>query len=227
MESISEIKTGKRIKVLATEADLILYKGKLYKLFNSTNNLKLKISILDELYDRPIDNCTKINEILYDDTLLGYSMPYYKDYTEAGRINAPLKLKKIYTRKLIDIYRELKQRGFVFYDFHDGNVLVKRDELVLVDIDSCIELSNENDILGTRYLNELILSNVFGCNLSICKAYYGKQKYEQINECLYSDLSYTYKEKGSLDELDDYIQSINKTDVKNMQKKINRILTNH
>ncbi len=225
MENIVDIKKSKKISGgLAKEAELFLYKNYVYKLFISKANLQLKTKILDELYDKPVNNCARVCSILYDDDLLGYSMEYYKKYCELAKFKkTPIYFKKIYVDKLIDIYKELKTRGFIFYDFHGHNVLVNDEELRLIDIDSCLEFSDENDKLGSRYLNEFVLSLVFDTNYFDRRQCYGILTKNDVEAELYSDLSYNYGERVSLDELNEYIQGINDKEIKAKKKRLAKI----
>ena len=226
MENIEEIKKGKRLSNgITIVPNLYLYNGKLYKLFKNESDLNLRTDILDSLYDKTIHDCARISSVLYDDKLEGYGMEYYKDYKELAKLKRiPTELKKIYIQKMIEVYKELIKRGFVFWDFHGHNVLVKSDEIRLIDVDSCLKLSKESDILGTRYLNELVLKLLFDSDFFDYQVYYGKEKTKQVTDLFYSDLSYESSEKGSLEELDEYAQSITESEIRNKKKQIDKLL---
>ena len=212
---LEEIKKHEVFKTISTTAKLYLYNGKIYKLFD--DRINVNESILFDLYNSPVDNCARIYDLLYDEDLIGYSMKYYNGYKEIDKKRISLELKKLYAHKLIEVYNELKKRGYIYYDFHGRNILVKDEDLVLIDIDGCIENEGANDILGVGYLNNFILSFMHDCNLDLCK------NKNEILRIIHSDLSYDYKEKGSLEELDEYILNINSSDIKKMQRKLSKI----
>ena len=223
MENIKEIKKGTKISnKLTSEASLYLYNNTLYKIFNNNiQNIEEKEDVLNTLYKYPIDGCSKIYSLLYDGDLIGYGMEYYDDFTTLKKVKKiPLELKKEYSHKLIGLYKKLKEVGYIYYDFHEQNILVNKNDLKLIDIDSCLYNSRENDIIGTRFLNELILSMVFDCVFFECQIYYMKSDRKRIFDILYSGLSYEYGEKGSLNELDEYIENIDKKMIKEFKKQL-------
>ena len=222
MENIKDIKKGVRIsKGIATSAELYLYKDVLYKLFNDSKELEIKEEVLSTLHKLPINGCSNIYSLIYDKELKGYGMEYYEDYKVLKKVRKiSFNLKKEYCHKLIEIYKNLKELGFIYYDFHTQNILVNSDDLKLIDIDSCLNITKENEILGSRYLNELVLSIVFDTYFFEYMIYFSKQTRKEIQEILYSGLSYDYNEKGSLDELDYYIQNIEKRDIKDLKKRL-------
>ena len=213
--NLEEIKKHEVFGSISTTAKLYLHNGKIYKLFD--DRINVNESILFDLYDSPVDNCARIYDLLYDEDLIGYSMKYYNGYKEIDKKRISLELKKLYAHKLIEVYNELKKRGYIYYDFHGRNILVKDSDLVLIDIDGCIENEGANDILGVGYLNNFILSFIHDCNLDLCK------NKNEILRIIHSDLSYDYKEKGSLEELDEYILNIGSNDIKRMQRKLSKI----
>lgn len=223
MENIKEIKKGIRIsKTTATEANLYLYNNTLYKIFNSEiMDLGTREDILNTLYNHPIEGCARIESLLYGSSLLGYGMEYYDNFITLNKTKKiPLELRKEYSHKLIDIYRKLSEAGYIYYDFHKQNILVNEEDLKLIDIDSCLYNSHENNALGMRYLNEIVLSILFDTNFFEYQVYYTKCERKCFCDILYSGLSYEYCENGSLDELDDYIDSLEEKDIKMITKKL-------
>ena len=160
---IKEIKKGVKISNgLSTEAKLYLYDGVLYKIFENASDIRVRENVLNELRHAPINGCPRIYSLLYDYDFIGYGMEYLKNYIPLIKVKKlPLEAKKLYIHKLIELYNELKDMGYIYWDFHERNVLVDFNELRLVDVDSCLYNTRENDVLGTCYLNELILSILF------------------------------------------------------------------
>ena len=237
MEKIKDIRKGTKISnSIASDANLYLYNNLVYKLYKKNMMVKgvehdelldyeAKEDILNTLYKYPIEDCAKICEILQEDTLLGYGMEYYGDYKTLRKTKKiEFENKKIYIHKIIELYKKIRDMGYIYYDFHEQNVLVNSKELRLIDIDSCLYKTRENDILGIKYLNELVLEILFDCIFFEIKVYYTKNEIKHFSDILYSGLSYDYNEKGSLEELEEYVQSISKKDIKELKKKLPKSL---
>jgi len=224
MVSIEELKkNGRFIKSLSklNKSNIYLYDDILYKVFNDYKEFEFRENMLKQLYEKPIDDCSKICSLLYNGSLIGYGMEYYKKYKvlkNVKKIN--YELKKNYCHKIINVYNNLKKLGYIYYDFHELNILVNKENLRLIDIDSCIPISDKNDLLATKYLNELILSLLFDCNFFDKQMYFDKPKRCEIQNILYSDLSYNYNKIGSLDELDKYVENITDKKIKSIKKRL-------
>ncbi len=222
MYTLDDIRKGKKLsKKYSLNSDLFIYNGVLYKIFNESRELENKEKVLNTLYKVPVDGCSNIYSLIYDKELRGYGMEYYKSYKTLRSIKKiPFDLKKIYCHKLIEIYNKLKELGYIYYDFHKDNVLVKTYDLKLIDIDSCLNNTRENNMLGMKYLNEMILSILFDTNYFEYQIYYTGYERKVFVDTLYSGLSYEHCENGSLDELDYYIEGLLEKDIKKVKKKL-------
>lgn len=222
MENIEDIKKGVKIyQSLSNKTEIYLYNNILYKLFNDHSQIESRERILNILHKNPIKECPKIYSLLYEGDLKGYGMEYLKKYKTLRKTkNINCDLKKEYCHKIIKIYEYFKKLGFIYYDFHTLNVLVNKNDLKLIDIDSVLMYSNEKDITGKKYLNELVLSILYDCIFFDYQIYFDKKERYDIQEILCSDLSYSLNKVGSLEELDYYIDTINNKKIKEMKKKL-------
>ena len=182
--------------------------------------MKIREDILNTLYKYPIEGCPRIYSLLYDKKLLGYGMEYYKEFKPLRKEKLiPVDLKKEYSHRLIFLFIKLKEAGYIYNDFHDRNVLVNSNDLKLIDIDSCSYDSGNSSINGANLLNKLIMSIIFDCDFYKigCKP---KSKQDEILDILYSGLSYGFYEDSSLDELEEFIEDIDKEKIEYIKIKL-------
>lgn len=205
---------------ISTESSLYLVYDRLYKILNS-NIIENREEIINRFINNNINGCSKIYDALYDNNkFYGYSMQYYEDYSildkKMGKLN--YEQKKQICQELIRIYTEIKDKlGILYYDFHEFNVLIKNEKIVLIDLDSCLENNRNNIILCEGYLSEFILTILFDINPSFINLL-GEKGKVGIYTKLFEDLDFTYGSITNINELSEYIATISKKEIK--QKKL-------
>jgi len=226
IESLEEIKKYKYLEEISCKdiVEFYLNKNEIFKVIYSID-YEEKIKTISK-FNQSIKNCIIVNKInINQEKKYGYySMKYLYDYKTLSKVlgKLSLKKKKIYCYKLIEAYLEIRKLNLVYYDFHEKNILVKNNDLLLIDLDSCLKLNKENEKLSLKYLTELIIVILYDFKMNFgIFSYLLKDEREKILHILYGEM---YENDITLGLLCDYIENISKKEIKQKQKQISKKL---
>ena len=151
-------------------SELFIHNNEVIKIYNDIDSYsKHNISVINNIlnkkdYLKKIDGLVLPNNLLiYNNNIVGFSMPYIKGITLDNIINNNLydedTIKEIFIN-ILDIINSFKQIPFDFYigDLHEKNIIIDEDKKVnIIDCDSFIIDNNKlcidnNYILG-KYAN--------------------------------------------------------------------------
>ncbi len=215
---------GKKIgKSCNTESNIYLLYNEVVKIINF-NLIEQREEIILNFALNNIEHCTEITKMLYENNkFYGFSMIYYDEYKLLSRCLGKINLvnKKIYCHQLIETYKNIKEKlGVLYYDFHSNNIMIKNNDLILLDIDSCIDYNIVNEKLSMEYLLQMVLQIIFDCSLDgIGYGFLSKEKRKQINDILFHNEIFNF-EKQNINEIDESIEDINNKKINQIKKQI-------
>lgn len=145
-------------------------------------------------------------------------MKYYKNavaFSQNMRFNFIIKK----CLELIDIYLDLKNNyNLCYYDFHNGNVCINNNSILLLDIDSCVIGKHENEIITDKYLCDYVLKMIYKTVFFDYEIYFSKEERKMIRNALYENISGEKIE--TIEDLKLFTQTITKADIKKVLKKL-------
>ena len=124
-----------------------LYKNKdtLYKILNPTHRTKERQQNIERLSNYSHKNCVFPNDLVYskeDNSFIGLTMDYLDDYLTLKyafkKGKASFNDGKAMSYQLCDANKYLEKNGISYFDFHTSNVMVKNDDIKLIDMDGSI-----------------------------------------------------------------------------------------
>ena len=144
---LNKLKQLKNVKLISsTESDCYTYKDIIYKVFKSSLTAIDRMDTIKFFLENDIQHCPKLYDYIYDNNeIVGYSMKYYKKAIPISDIDR-FKILKEKCLELIEIYLFLKDDNNLCYlDFNKSNVFVNNNNILLLDIDSCLKRNFENE----------------------------------------------------------------------------------
>lgn len=214
----SEINVPNNRIINSSEGTLYINKNIIYKIFNNID-IDQRIRVIRKLLANKINYCPEIYDFVYkESTIVGYAMKYYKNtvaFSQNMRFNFIVK-KCI---ELIDIYLDLKNNYNLCYsDFCNKNVHINNSSILLLDIDSCAIGKLENEKITDRYLCDYVLSMIYKTIFFDYEIYFSSDERQLIRTTLYKNIS--GKEIKTIEDLRLFIQTITKSDVKRVLKRL-------
>jgi hypothetical protein len=142
----------------------IIYKDKnyIYKIAKSKEELIKKIESLYKNTEYEKYLCLADSLLYQDNFCYGLRLPYIKNLTSINNLNE--EYLNTYFLKLLEILEEFNKNNLLYYDCHDGNILVKDNLPFILDLDSTLYLQEDypfNRNIQIEYLIEFILSAYF------------------------------------------------------------------
>lgn len=105
--------------------------------------------VLEELSKKKLNSVVQVKEIYTKNNKdYAYSMRYYKGYKSIRRFkNREISLKVEDCKKIIKAFYQLGKRNMIYYDFHKGNVLLRKDRnnIVICDLDGLEKCRRKED----------------------------------------------------------------------------------
>jgi hypothetical protein len=205
-----------------TESILFYDDNNIYKLLNKDCLDREKTILkLDRLTN---DNIVTPNGLLHDRRrFLGYYMKYYKDYYPLNIVDKTFKEKKEYCYRIYNILKFLNDNQFAYYDIHSNNILIKDDDLKLIDMDSGIFLDDDIEKYDTYLRKEnyalscYLLSLLYDINKYdlILKLLNNKNTLSKIvPDYLINFYNYVIDETGTFIDTMNYIDLIDENHIK-------------
>ena len=166
-----------------SESELFFNDDEIYKFLKGQYlDRKQVIERLDILDN---SNIVTPNSLLYDRKgFLGYTMTYYKDYIELSNINLKklsFNERKNLCLKLCDTINYMSEKNFAYPDINEENILIKDDNIKIIDIDSGIfkDIDKEKYDFSLRFSNYL-LSNIC-LSILYSKNYYDFTRFDYVS----------------------------------------------
>ena len=174
----------------SNESKLYINDDIIYKVFNKDIDVSKRVDIIDIFLRHNIVGLPTIYDFIYDNNkIVGYTMKYYD---KAKPLSQSMRFKFIKEKclELIDIYLNIKDNyNICYYDFHNGNVNINNHNILLLDIDSCIEKNSEIEEDSIKLLIEYILEMIYKVYFFKFELYYSKEERKIIRRFLYTNLN--------------------------------------
>lgn len=212
---INNIKKLNNINLISsTESDCYIYKNVIYKVFKNSLTAKGRLDTIKFFLEHDIQYCPKLYDFIYDNNeIIGYSMQYYKKAISISEIKR-FKLLKDKCLELIYAYLSLRNdNNLCFTDFNKGNIFINNGDILLLDIDSCLKRSTDNEKISEQLLKEFILGSIYKTYFFDYETYFTSVEREQIRKVLFEDLE-------SINDLQKFTKEVTKTDIKKVLKRI-------
>ena len=120
---------------------------------------------------------------------------------------------------------QLKNRYDLCYaDFHNGNVCINNSSILLLDVDSCLIGKNINENITDKYLIDYILSVIYNVLFFECEIYFTPEERKAIRDELYKGNDGTIR---SVKDLEQFISTVTKSEVKKVLRRIPFNIKNH
>ena len=216
---LQTIKESNTKQLNSNESKLYINNDVIYKVFNKDIDISKKVDIIDIFLKYNITGTPIIYDFIYDNNeIVGYAMKYYK---KAKPLSQSMRFKFIKEKclELIDIYWNIKDNyNICYYDFHNGNININNHNILLLDIDSCIERTPETEKNSIKLLIEYIIEMIYKVYFFKFELYYSKEERQIIRRFLYTNLN--DKEIKSIEDLKFFISDVSKKDTQKLLKKI-------
>lgn len=217
---VNRIQQLENVKLISsTESNCYVYKDIIYKVYKSSINARDRLDTIKFFLENNIQYCPKLYDYIYDkDEIVGYSMKNYKKAISISDINR-FKLLKEKCLELIDAYLFLKdENDFCYVDFHSNNVCINNNNILLLDIDSCLKRNFENENNSKQLLKEFVLDTIYKTYFFDYEIYFLPKERQQIRNTLFKNVDNLNID--SIDDLKNFIENVSKTDIKKVLKKI-------
>ena len=216
LQTINESNTK---KLNSNESKLYINNDVIYKVFNKDIDVSKRVDIIDIFLRYNITGTPIIYDFIYDNNeIVGYAMKYYE---KAKPLSQSMRFKFIKEKclELIDIYWNIKDNyNICYYDFHNGNININNHNILLLDIDSCIERTPETEENSIKLLIEYIIEMIYKVFFFKFEPYYSKEERQIIRRFLYTNLN--DKEIKSIEDLKFFVSGVSKKDTQKLLRKI-------
>lgn len=209
----------------SSESNCYFDKDRVYKIFKSNIDIESRLEVIKKILNNNIQGCPQLHEFIYDcDRIVGYSMEYYKKAIPfSSKMRFEFRRKKCL--ELLYLYIQLKDRyDLCYYDFHNKNVYINKSSILLLDIDSCLMGKSVNENETDKYLIDYILSTIYNVSFFDYEIYYTQEESKIIRNELYKFNDSTIKK---IKDLELFVKSSTKTDIKKILKKLPYNIKNH
>ena len=217
---LNKIKQLQNVKLItSSESICYVYKDIIYKVFKNNLTIKDRLDTIKFFLENNVQNTPMLYDLIYNNNeIIGYSMQYYKKAIPISDINR-FKLRKEKCLELTNVYLSLKDNNNLCYmDFNKGNVFVDNGNILLLDIDNCLKMNLENEQTSKQLLKEFIIDIIYKTNFFDYELYFTFDERRRIRNILFQNIN--NKNINSVDDLKNFINSVSKTDVKKILKKI-------
>ena len=203
----------------SNESKLYIDNDIIYKVFNKDIDVSKRVDIIDIFLKYNIVGLPIIYDFIYDNNkVVGYTMKYYE---KAKPLSQSMKFNFIKEKclELIDIYLNIKDNyNICYYDFHNDNININNQSILLLDIDSCIKKAPETEENSIKLLIEYIIEMIYKVYFFKFELYYSKEERQMIRRLLYTNLN--GKEIKSIEDLKYFVSNISKKDTQKLLRKI-------
>lgn len=209
----------------SNESKCYFDKDRVYKIFKNNIDIESRIEVIKKIINNNIQGCPQLHEFIYDcDRVVGYSMEYYKKAIPfSSKMRFDFRKKKCL--ELLYLYIQLKDKYDLCYaDFNNKNVYINQSSILLLDIDSCLTGKSINENETDKYLIDYILSIIYNVSFFDYEIYYTHEERKIIRDELYKFKNSTIKK---IEDLELFVQSSTKPDIKKVLKKIPYNIKNH
>ena len=209
----------------SNESKCYFDRNRVYKVFKDNIDVESRIDVIKQFLNNNIQGCPQLHEFIYDyERIVGYSMEYYK-----GAIPFSGKMRFEFVKKkcleLLYLYMQLKDRYDLCYaDFHSGNVCINNSSILLLDVDSCLLGKNINESITDKYLLDYILSVIYNVMFFECEIYFTPEERKAIRDELYKGNDGTIR---SVKDLEQFISTVTKSEVRKVLRRIPFNIKNH
>ena len=209
----------------SNESKCYFDRNRVYKVFKDNIDVESRIDVIKQFLNNNIQGCPQLHEFIYDyGRIVGYSMEYYK---KAIPFSGKMRFKFIKKKclELLYLYMQLKDRYDLCYaDFHNGNVCINNSSILLLDVDSCLLGKNINENITDKYLLDYILSVIYNVLFFECEIYFTQEERKTIRDELYKGNDGTIR---SVKDLEQFISTVTKSEVKKVLRRIPFNIKNH
>lgn len=209
----------------SNESKCYFDRNRVYKIFKDNIDVESRIDVIKQFLNNNIQGCPQLHEFIYDyERIVGYSMEYYKRAIPfSGKMRFKFVKKKCL--ELLYLYMQLKDRYDLCYvDFHNGNVCINNSSILLLDVDSCLLGKNINESITDKYLLDYILSVIYNVMFFECEIYFTQEERKAIRDELYKGNGGTIR---SVKDLEQFISTVTKSEVKKVLRRIPFNIKNH
>ena len=160
------------------ESNLYVKEDELLKLFKQKFNTPEREKTIIKLGEYENNECSIPKFLIYgrerSNPFMGYGMKYYKDYKclEAKLLSLSFKSRMIIAKKIAQLIESFEDEKLVYKDLHTGNIIVRYNNIVLVDFDSAMyeSIIGQNlykKLLGESYQNlcSLLLNIIYSIDI--------------------------------------------------------------
>ncbi len=161
-DELFSLKTKSNLK--GYESSIFIYGDSLIKVFNQKEVVENKVRKLKLISQTNIKDIKPTALVETQDGIIGYMMPYLKDYYNIDSLYIGKKKKKEIFIKLLDKIEKLHKEGIIYGDFNSKNLLFSSNvldssdfDLVLCDIDNVSIGGLDFDLkskVEERYINK-------------------------------------------------------------------------
>lgn len=152
-------------KLRGYESKLYIYGDNLIKIFFDDSKIENKISKLKLLSEKNTGMIKPLDFVAYEGEIIGYTMPYLKNYYPIDPFLLNRKSKKEVLRKLKNKIDELHQEGIIYGDFNNSNLLINDNlDLELCDFDNVAIGGYDTDLkssISERYIKKFGLDETY------------------------------------------------------------------
>lgn len=152
-------------KLRGYESKLYIYGNNLIKIFFDDSKIENKISKLKLLSEKNTGMIKPLDFVAYEGEIIGYTMPYLKDYYPIDPFLISRRNKKEILRKLKTKIDELHKEGIIYGDFSNNNLLINDNlDLELCDFDNVSIGGYDTDLkssISERYIKRFGLDDAY------------------------------------------------------------------
>lgn len=206
--------------IRSSESTIYFDDDVVYKVFHNWIDIKGRSEIIKMMKDNNPKFVPLIYDYIYDNgNIIGYVMKNYRKALSISR-KKDLNLLKDLCSQLIYDYMYLRDNyGLCYFDYHEKNVLVNDNSILLLDIDSCLPDKAQNRKISSSYLCDYILSLIYNTSFFDWEIYYRPEERLLIRNILYQNLDGS--KILSLSDLLILLENIRKKDVRMVLRKVN------
>ena len=214
----NEEELGKLKKIESLESNCYLKKDVVYKIFKENIDIEKRIKIIKIFLNNKIDGCPKIEDLIYEDNkVVGYIMKYYPRLKQLKDINNFNFLKQKLL-ELIKIHLLLENEyNICYFDYSNNNVFLYNKNILLLDIDSCLNKEN-NSLIARDMLIDFILSIIYKINYFDIEIYFTMEERHLIEDIIYTN--YNGDKINNIADIQNFLNNITMKDIKKQLKKI-------
>lgn len=174
------------------DSDIFIYNDKMYKLFKKrelyqgSEDIEKKLEYLKQL--NGLVKYVKIDRLItFLNSIIGYEMEFFKDYMSFDDTlydnDINISLRKKLSKYSITELKKMHENNFVHTDFHIGNIITNKEDILLVDPESFLHKTMCDD-KEFEYQKILDIKN----SIFVVLSYIYKYDFELLNLANFKDL---------------------------------------